>query len=128
MHLLVTTSGLLLLVLVLLVSGGTSQGLFKDLQDLLILDLLVALELLQVDGVGSGQLGETVLGDGYREKVSNLFPIKVNICIPYQWWSVGGRRGCCQQSQRARTGGRRRCEHTRQHRPWRPSRHRAGAS
>lgn len=64
MHLLVTTSGLLLLVLVLLVSGGTSQGLFKDLQDLLILDLLVALELLQVDGVGSGQLGETVLGDG----------------------------------------------------------------
>lgn len=64
MHLLVTASGLLLLVLVLLVAGRAGQGLLEDLQDLFILDLLIALELLQVNGAGSGKLSETVLSDG----------------------------------------------------------------
>lgn len=64
MHLLVTTSGLLLLVLVLLVTGGAGQGLLKNLEDLLVLELLVGLDLLKVDGAGGGKLGDTVLGDG----------------------------------------------------------------
>jgi hypothetical protein len=72
MHLLFTTGGLLLLALVLLVTGRTGKGLLEDLEDLLILDLLVALVQLQVDGVGGGKLGETVLGDGYREMISGL--------------------------------------------------------
>lgn len=64
MHLLVTTSGLLLLVLVLLVAGGAGQGLLKNLEDLLVLELLVGLDLLKVDSAGGGKLGDTVLGDG----------------------------------------------------------------
>lgn len=63
MCLLLATGGLLLLVLVLLVTSGTGKGLLKDLEDLLVLDLLVGLVLLQVN-VGSGKLGDTVLGDG----------------------------------------------------------------
>lgn len=65
--LLVTTGGLgLLLVLVLLVAGGAGKGLLKDLEDLFILDLLFRLVLLGVNGVGGGQLGQTVLGDGWE--------------------------------------------------------------
>lgn len=65
MHLLVTASGLgLLLVLVLLVTGRTGQGLLKDLEDLLVLNLLVALVLLKVNSAGGSELGDTVLGDG----------------------------------------------------------------
>lgn len=70
MHLLFTAGGLLLLALVLLVTGRTGKGLLEDLEDLLILDLLVALVQLQVDGVRGGKLGETVLGDGCREVIS----------------------------------------------------------
>jgi hypothetical protein len=56
--------GGLLLALALLVSGGASKGLLEDLEDLLVLDLLVRLELLEVNGVGGSELGQTVLGDG----------------------------------------------------------------
>lgn len=70
MNLLFTTGGLLLLALVLLVTGRAGKGLLEDLEDLLILDLLVALVQLQVDSVGSGKLGETVLGDGCEEMFS----------------------------------------------------------
>lgn len=72
MHLLLATGGLLLLALALLVAGGAGQGLLKDLQDLLILDLLVGLELLQVNG-GSSKLGETVLGDRCMERLANSY-------------------------------------------------------
>jgi hypothetical protein len=65
--LLITAGGLgLLLVLVLLVAGGAGKGLLEDLEDLLIFDLLVRLVLLRVDGVGGGELGQTVLGDGWE--------------------------------------------------------------
>lgn len=70
MHLLFTAGGLLLLALVLLVTGRTGKGLLEDLEDLLILDLLVALVQLQVDSVRGGKLGETVLGDGCGEIIS----------------------------------------------------------
>lgn len=82
MHLLVTASGLgLLLVLVLLVTGGTGQGLLKDLEDLLILDLLVALVLLEVDSAGSGELGDTVLGDGYRNSQQRFSRMRVSLYL-----------------------------------------------
>jgi hypothetical protein len=63
---LLSTLGLggLLLALALLVSGGAGKGLLEDLEDFLVLDLLVRLELLEVNGVGGSELGETVLGDG----------------------------------------------------------------
>lgn len=64
-YLLITAGGLgLLLALVLLVTGRAGKGLLEDLEDLLILDLLVGLNLLKIDGLGSSELGETVLGDG----------------------------------------------------------------
>ena len=66
-YLLITAGGLgLLLALVLLVSGRAGKGLLKDLEDLLILELLVRLDLLEVDRLGSSELGETVLGDGCK--------------------------------------------------------------
>lgn len=48
---------LLLLALVL------GEGLLKDLEDLLVLDLVVGLELGQIPSGRSSQLGDTVLGD-----------------------------------------------------------------
>lgn len=65
---LLSTIGLggLLLALALLVSGGAGNGLLEDLEDLLILNLLVRLDFLEVNGVGSSELGETVLGDGWK--------------------------------------------------------------
>lgn len=83
MNLLLATGGLLLLVLVLLVAGGTGQRLLEDLQDLLILDLLVGLELLQVN-VGSSKLGDTVLGDGCIERLVEVFQSKKTLSA-YQW-------------------------------------------
>lgn len=72
LHLLLATGGLLLvLVLVLLVAGGTGQRLLEDLENLLILDLLVGLVLLQVD-VGGSKLGDAVLGDGCIEILANF--------------------------------------------------------
>lgn len=88
MCLLLATGGLLLLVLVLLVASGTGQGLLKDLEDLLVLDLLVGLVLLQVN-VGSGELGDTVLGDGCIETLANATSIRrvmrVDELNTYQW-------------------------------------------
>jgi hypothetical protein len=62
-HLLVTTSGLLLLALALLVASRASKGLLEDLKDLFVLNLLVGLELLEIGGVGGSKFGNTVLGD-----------------------------------------------------------------
>lgn len=67
MNLLITAGGLLLLVLVLLVAGRTSQGLLEDLQNFFILDLLVGLVLREIKSIGRRKLGNTVLGDGYDE-------------------------------------------------------------
>ena len=63
---LLSTLGLggLLLALALLGSGGAGKGLLEDLEDLLILELLVGLDLLEVNGGSGSKLGETVLGDG----------------------------------------------------------------
>lgn len=64
-YLLFTTGGLgLLLALVLLVTSRAGKGLLENLEDLLILELLVRLDLLDIDGLGSSELGETVLGNG----------------------------------------------------------------
>lgn len=52
-----------LLLLLALVLG---QWLLKNLQDLLVGDLLVRLELGQVPGRGATELGDTVLGDCYK--------------------------------------------------------------
>ena len=65
MHLLLTASGLLLLVLVLLVTSRAGDGLLEDLQDLLILNLLVGLKLRQIGRVGGSKPSDTVLGDRY---------------------------------------------------------------
>lgn len=54
-------AGLLLLVLVLRV---LSKRLLKNLQDLLVGDLLVGLELGKVRSGGCTQAADTVLGDG----------------------------------------------------------------
>jgi hypothetical protein len=54
--------GLLLLLLVLL-GGGLANGLLKDLQDLLVLNLLVRLDLLEVQSRGLSQTLDAVLGD-----------------------------------------------------------------
>lgn len=65
-YLLFTAGGLgLLLALVLFVTGRASKGLLENLENLLILELLVRLDLLEIDGLGSSELGETVLGDGW---------------------------------------------------------------
>lgn len=58
--------GLLLLVLVLL-ARVAGQGLLKNLEDLLIHNLLVRLHLGEVQSRGSTNLGEAVLGDGYNQ-------------------------------------------------------------
>lgn len=64
-YLLFTAGGLgLLLALVLLVTGRAGKGLLENLKNLLILELLVRLDLLDIDGLGSSELGETVLGNG----------------------------------------------------------------
>lgn len=55
------SSALLLLVLVL---GLLSKRLLKDLENLLVGDLLVGLELGKVRSRRSTQTGDTVLGDG----------------------------------------------------------------
>jgi hypothetical protein len=66
-YLLITAGGLgLLLALVLLVASRAGKGLLKDLEDLLILELLVRLDLLEIHRLGSSELGETVLGDGCK--------------------------------------------------------------
>lgn len=67
MNIRVSLLGGLLLVLVLLVAGRASQRLLEDLQNLLIFDLLVRLELLRAGSGGVGELGDTVLGDGYEK-------------------------------------------------------------
>lgn len=54
----------LLLGLALLLARVSGDGLLQDLENLLVLDLLVRLVLLQVQGRGSTQLGNAVLGDG----------------------------------------------------------------
>jgi hypothetical protein len=53
--------GLLLLVLVLRLLG---KRLLKDLENLLVGDLLVGLELGKIRSRGSTETGDTVLGDG----------------------------------------------------------------
>lgn len=63
--------GLLLLALALLLARVPGQGLLKDLENLLIRDLLVRLELAHVERRGPTELGDAVLGDGYDVKVSN---------------------------------------------------------
>lgn len=60
------TGGLLLLALVLLVAGRLVQRAAEDLEDLLVLDLLVRLELGEIGVGGGGELGDTVLGDGWE--------------------------------------------------------------
>lgn len=52
--------GLLLLVLLARVA---SQGLLKDLENLLVFNLLIRLELAQVQGRRSAELSDTILGD-----------------------------------------------------------------
>ena len=58
--------GWLLLLLLVLGLGARSlcQGLFKDLEDLLVGDLLVGLEGLKIWCLWCAELCETVLGDG----------------------------------------------------------------
>lgn len=53
--------GLLLLVLL---ASVPRQGLLKNLEDLLVRNLLVSLVLANIKGRGRGKLGQTVLGDG----------------------------------------------------------------
>ena len=60
--------GLLLLLVVLLLCRSLSDGLFQDLEDLLILNLLVRLDLAQVQGWRASQLGDAVLGNGYWQR------------------------------------------------------------
>lgn len=56
--------GRLLLLLVGLLALVLGQGQLKNLEDLLILNLLVRLELAQVNSRRSTKLGDTVLGNG----------------------------------------------------------------
>ena len=44
---------------------GLGQRLLQNLQNLLVFNLLVALDLFQVDGRGSAETGEAVLGNGW---------------------------------------------------------------
>jgi hypothetical protein len=55
--------GRLLLGLALLLTSVSGQGLLQDLEDLLVLDLLVGLVLLEVQGRRGTQLGDAVLGN-----------------------------------------------------------------
>lgn len=55
---------LLLLLVLALGTGVLGERLLKDLEDLLISDLLVSLALLDVEGRWGAQTGETVLSDG----------------------------------------------------------------
>jgi len=61
-------AGGLLLGLVLLIAARTGEGLFKNLQNLLIFDLLVSFELGQID-VGGSKPGDSVLSDSYQFKL-----------------------------------------------------------
>lgn len=56
---------LLLLVLALALPGVPGQRLLKDLEDLLVGDLVVRLVLADVQRRGTAQLGDAVLGNGY---------------------------------------------------------------
>jgi len=60
-------SGRLLLLLLVfgLGTGGLGQGLLKNLEDLLISDLLISLERFEVWCFWCSELCETVLGDGW---------------------------------------------------------------
>lgn len=58
--------GLLLVVLALLVTGRAGKGLFEDLKDLLIIDLLVRLVLGEIKLSRGSKLGDTVLGDSFQ--------------------------------------------------------------
>jgi hypothetical protein len=60
---LISLLGLLLVVLVLLRPRRLRQGLFQDLENLLILDLLVRLDLGEVWGGRSCKLRDTILGN-----------------------------------------------------------------
>jgi len=55
--------GQLLLLLVLALSSIPGEGLFKNFEDLLILNVLVSLVLGQVQWRGATQLGDAVLRD-----------------------------------------------------------------
>ena len=81
-HLLLGTGGLLLLVLVLLVAGRLVKRAAEDLEDLLVLNLLVRLELAEIGIGGGGELGDAVLGDGWRK-----------ISVNTNWDQEGKRRG-----------------------------------
>lgn len=65
MHLLLG-GGLLLVALALLVTGRAGEGLLKDLEDLLVLDLLVGLVLGEIELGGGSKLGDAVLGNSYE--------------------------------------------------------------
>jgi hypothetical protein len=56
--------GGLLLGLGLLLASVSGQRLLQNLENLLILNLLVGLVLLEIQGRGGTQLGNTVLGNG----------------------------------------------------------------
>lgn len=60
----------LLLGLALLLARVSGGGLLQNLENLLVLNLLVRLVLLQVQGRGRTQLGDAVLGDGNGGEVS----------------------------------------------------------
>ena len=119
---------LLLVVLVGLVAGGSSQWALQDLEDLLILDLLVRFEFGQIGGGGRCQTGDTVLGDSCRLLVFCFNGRKEKAKKPYQESSTDGRPERCQRHRRARTAARHLHGHTRQHQPWRTSHRRAGAN
>ena len=58
-----TLGGLLLLLVLVLGSRRPGQGLLKNLKNLFVRDLLVGLDLFEVEGWGSRQSGQAVLGD-----------------------------------------------------------------
>jgi hypothetical protein len=62
--------GGLLLGLALLLTGVSGHGLFQDLKDFLVLNLLVGLVLLEVQSGRGTKLGNTVLGNGESCEVS----------------------------------------------------------
>lgn len=117
--------GLLLLLLVgLLLSCVPRQGLFEDLEDFLISDLLIRLVLANVKRLRSAELSDAVLGDGLifllAPELRPLSPLSSSfVWATYRWWLGDGQQGCCPCRRRARTDGRRCHERTQRHRTWR---------
>jgi hypothetical protein len=77
----VLLGGLLLLLLVgLLLSCVPCQGLFEDLEDFLVSDLLIRLVLANVKRLRSAELGDAVLGDGLILLLAPELPSLVFVC------------------------------------------------